>query len=185
MPGRVIPALQGPLGPGGMGDLTGSRDHLRPEGAVRETEFLLEEAVRGISAHRLPSRQEDSPLLGLLIGRAGSIRRLGSVNMAGNAGLSTTRAQGTPLRPLRRGLAIGPLGTSLCSSDIATTGCMANAQLSRASTCIRSHHQARSPLRLVPLLVRLLRMKRGIPLDRLRPVLPIGRRGVSTAPLKD
>ena len=78
-----------------------------------------------------------------------------------------------------------PLGTSLCSSDIATTGCMANAQLSRASTCIRSHHQARSPLRLVPLLVRLLRMKRGIPLDRLRPVLPIGRRGVSTAPLKD
>ena len=161
-----------------MGDLTGSRDHLRPEGAVRETEFLLEEAVRGISAHRLPSRQEDSPLLGLLIGRAGSIRRLGSVNMAGNAGLSTTRA-------LRRGLAIGPLGTSLCSSDIATTGCMANAQLSRASTCIRSHHQARSPLRLVPLLVRLLRMKRGIPLDRLRPVLPIGRRGVSTAPLKD
>ena len=119
------------------------------------------------------------------IGRAGSIRRLGSVNMAGNAGLSTTRAQKTPLRPLRRGLAIGPLGTSLCSSDIATTGCMANAQLSRASTCIRSHHQARSPLRLVPLLVRLLRMKRGIPLDRLRPVLPIGRRGVSTAPLKD
>ena len=93
--------------------------------------------------------------------------------------------KGTPLRPLRRGLAIGPLGTSLCSSDIATTGCMANAQLSRASTCIRSHHQARSPLRLVPLLVRLLRMKRGIPLERLRPVLPIGRRGVSTAPLKD
>ena len=40
-------------------------------------------------------------------------------------------------------------------------------------------------LSLVPLLVRLLRMKRGIPLDRLRPVLPIGRRGVSTAPLKD
>ena len=53
---------------------------------------------------------------------------------------------------------------------------------------VRERSDSRSrrvPLRLVPLLVRLLRMKKGIPLDRLRPVLPIGRRGVSTAPLKD
>ena len=184
MPGRVIPALQGPLGPGGMGDLTGSRDHLRPEGAVRETEFLLEEAVRGISAHRLPSRPRRQSPAGPADRACWEYTKTGKCQY-GRECRFTTRAQGTPLRPLRRGLAIGPLGTSLCSSDIATTGCMANAQLSRAGTCIRSHHQARSPLRLVPLLVRLLRMKRGIPLDRLRPVLPIGRGGVSTAPLKD
>ena len=50
--------------------------------------------------------------------------------------------------------------------------------------CIRSRHRVRSLSRLVLLLVRLLRMKRGIPLGHLRPVLPIGRRGVLTAPLK-
>ena len=106
-----------------------------------------------------------------------------SPSMAGSAGSSTTRAPGTLLHPLHRGLVIGPLGTGLCSSDTATTGCMASAQLSRASTCIRSHHRVRSLSRLVLLLIRLLRMKRGIPLGRLRPALPIGRRGVSTAPL--
>ena len=134
---------------------------------------------------RTPSPRRESPLLGLLIGHAGSIRRLGSASMAGTASSSTTRAQGTQLHPLPRGLAIGPLGISQCTLDTATTGCMVSAQLSRASTSIRSHHQVRSPSRLVLLLVRLLRMKRGIPLDRPRPVLPIGRRGVSTAPLKD
>ena len=162
-----------------------SQDHLRPEEAVRETELLRGEAVRGTSAHRLQVAEKTVLLLGLLIGYAGSIRRLGSASMVGSAGSSMTRAQGTLLRPLRQGLVIGPLGTSLCSSDTATTGCMASAQLSSASTCIRSHLRVRSLSRLVLLLVRLLRMKRGIPLGRLRPVLPIGRRGVSTAPLKD
>ena len=40
------PPLQGPLGLGGMGDLTGSRDHLRPEGD-KETEFLLKRQSEG------------------------------------------------------------------------------------------------------------------------------------------
>ena len=43
-----------------------------------------------------------------------------------------------------RGLVIGPLGTSLCTSDTATTGCMASAMLSNANTCIRSR-APRSP----------------------------------------
>ena len=63
LPGRAIQALQGPLGPEGMGNQTGSQDHLRPEEAVRGTELLLEEAVRGTSARRLPSRREGSRLL--------------------------------------------------------------------------------------------------------------------------
>ena len=185
LPGRVIPALQGPLGPEGMGSPTGSQDHLRPEEAVKGTELLLEEAVRGISARRLPSRREDSLLPGLLTDPAGTMPRQVNVSMAETAGSSTIGARGILPHPLPRGLAIGPLGTSQCTLDTATTGCMASAQLSRASTCIRSHHQVRSPSRLVLLLVRLLRMRRGIPLDRPRLVLPIGRRGVSTAPLKD
>ena len=75
--GKATQVLQGPLGPEGMGNRMGGQDHLRPEGAVRETELLLEEAAGGTSAPRLPSRREGSPLLGLLIGPAGSIRRLG------------------------------------------------------------------------------------------------------------
>ena len=158
----------------------------RPDGKPRSSsELFLGEAVRGTGAPRLPSHREGSRLLGLLIGPAGSIRRLGSASMVGNASSSMTRAREALLRPLLRGLVIGPLGTSLYTSDIATTGCMANAQLSSASTCIRSHLRVRSLLRLVPLLALLLRMRRGIPLGHLRPVLPIGRRGVSTAPLKD
>ena len=157
----------------------------RSSSPVKGTELLLEEAVRGTSARRLPSRREDSLLPGLLTDPAGSMPRQVNVNMAETAGSSTIRARGILPHPLPQGLAIGPLGTSQCTLDTATTGCMASAQLSRASTCIRSHHQVRSPLRLVLLLVRLLRMRRGITLDRPRLVLPIGRRGVSTAPLKD
>ena len=168
-----------------MGSPTGSQDRLRPEEAVKGTGLLLEEAVRGTNARRLPSRREDSPLPGLLTDPAGSMPRQVNVNMAETAGSSTTRAQGTLLRPLPQGLAIGPLGTSQCTLGTAMTGCMASAQPSNANICIRSHHQVRSPSRLVLLLVRLLRMRRGKPLDRPRLVLPIGRRGVSTAPLKD
>ena len=43
---RKTQVLQGPLGPEGMGSRIGSRDHLCPEGAVKETEHLLGEAVR-------------------------------------------------------------------------------------------------------------------------------------------
>ena len=120
--GKATQVLQGPLGPEGMGSRMGSRDHLRPEGAVKETELFVGEAVRGTSVPRLPSRRENSRLLGLLIGPAGSIQKLESANMVGNAGSSMTRARAT-LRSLLRGPVIGPLGTSLCTSDIATTGC--------------------------------------------------------------
>ena len=71
-------------------------------------------------APRLPSHQGGSRLLGPV----GSIRRLQTASMVGNASSSMTRARGTLLRPLLR-LVIGPLGTSLYTSDIATTGCMA------------------------------------------------------------
>ena len=161
LPGRAIPALQGPLGPEGMGSLTGSLDRLRPEEAVKGTGLLLEEAVRGTNARRLPSRREDSPLPGLLTDPAGSMPRQVNVNMAETAGSSTTRAQGTLLRPLPQGLAIGPLGTSQCTLGTAMTGCMASAQPSNANICIRSRHQVRSPSRIVLLLARLLRMRRG------------------------
>ena len=159
--GKATRALQGPLGPEGMGNPTGSQDHLRPEEAVRETELLLEEAVRGTSAHRLPSRREDSPPAGPADRVCWEYTKTGKCQYGRECRFEHDK------------------------SDTATTGCMASAQLSRASTCIRSHHRVRSLSRLVLLLVRLLRMKRGIPLGRPRPVLPIGRRGVSTAPLKD
>ena len=80
-------ALRGPLRPGRME----SQGQLRPEGAVR-----------GTSVPHLQSRQGGSRLPGLLIGPAGSMKRLESANMVGNAGSSTTRAQGTLLRPLLR-----------------------------------------------------------------------------------
>ena len=38
-----------------------SRGHLRPGGAVKKTEHLLGEAVRGTSVPRLPSRRENTP----------------------------------------------------------------------------------------------------------------------------
>ena len=61
LPERVIPARQGPLGPEGMGNPTGSQDHLRPEEAVKGTELLLEEAVRGTSAPSPKSPRRQSP----------------------------------------------------------------------------------------------------------------------------
>ena len=51
LPGRATQARQGPLGPG----RTEGQDHLRPGGVVRETELLLERAVRGIGGRRTPS----------------------------------------------------------------------------------------------------------------------------------
>ena len=59
--GKATQVLQGPLGPEGMGSRMGSRDHLRPEGAVKETELLLGEAVRGTSAPRPKSPRKQSP----------------------------------------------------------------------------------------------------------------------------
>ena len=109
-------------------------------GAVKETELLLGEAVRGTSVPRLLSRREDSRLLGLLIGPAGSIQRLGSANTVGNASSSMTRARGTLLRPLLRGPVIGPLGTSLCASDTATTGCMAKVLASEATSGYETYY---------------------------------------------
>ena len=111
---------------------------LRPEGAVKGTELLLEEAVRGTSARRLPSRRDDSLLPGLLTDPAGSMPRQVNVNMAETAGSSTIRARGILLHPLPQGLAIGPLGTSQCTLDTATTGCMESA--SEATSRYEAHH---------------------------------------------
>ena len=146
-------------------------------GVVRETERLLGGAVRGIP--RLPSRRGDSRLPGLPIDPAGSMPKQGNVSMVETAGLSTTRVRGIP----------GPLGKSLCTSGTATLDvwkahCSA-VLLSSANTSIRIHVRVRSLCHLVLLLVRLLKMRRRKPLGHLRPVLPIGRRGVLTAPLKD
>ena len=74
LPGRATQVSQGPLGPGKMG----SQDHLRPGGAVRETEHLLRGPVNGIGGLRLPSRL----LAWLLIDPAGSMPRQGNVSMA-------------------------------------------------------------------------------------------------------
>ena len=130
-PGRVTQVLRGPLGPERME----SQGHLRSGGAVRGTEDLLGEAVRGTSVPHLPNRR-GSHLPGLLIGPVGSMQRRENVSMVETASSSTTRARGTLLRPLLRGLVIGPLGRSLCTSGTATTGCMASALLSNVNSCI-------------------------------------------------
>ena len=52
--GKATQVLQGPLGPEGME----SRDHLRPEGAVKETEHLLGDAKTGKCQHGRECRFE-------------------------------------------------------------------------------------------------------------------------------
>ena len=121
-----------------------------------------------------------------LIGPAGSIPcKTGKCQHGRECRFEHDKSPRNPAAPSTPRPVIGPLGTSLCTSGTATTGCVASAQLSNASTCIRSRLRVRSLSRLAPLPALLLRMKRGRPLGHLRPVLPIGRQGVSTAPLKD
>ena len=60
--GKATQVPRGPLGPEGMGDRMGSQGRLRQVGAVKETELLLGEAVRGTGAPRLPSHQGDRPI---------------------------------------------------------------------------------------------------------------------------
>ena len=120
----------------------------------------------------------------LLTKRAGSSRRPGSASTVVSAGLSTTRAPGLPLLRRRRSQGPSPLGTSLFTMVSATIGCtLVSAQLPIASLSIDSHLQERSRYKHVRLLAR-LRKKRK-PLGCRRRVLPVGKKGVSTAPPKD
>ena len=149
-----------------------------PVGAVKETELLLGEAVRGTSAPRLPSRQENS----LLIGAGGSIQRL-ECQYGRECKFEHDKSPRNPAAP-----STPRTGDRPVKDKPMYFGYCYDWMYGKCTAQQRKYLHQKPPPGTKPITPRttagpVVEDEEG---DTPRsPVLPIGRQGVSTAPLKD